>query len=176
MNLFDIEGPKGADNTPGLRGYIAVALEDDFTTLQAPPPVGGTPGASSVIANPHVFAANKGFAKIYITLDSNQLKADISGERDGRGVKVTFEGFVPGNAPKTLELMRQLKNQGVIMLVPDADGNHFQVGARGLPCELAPSFDSGKLSSGRRGFTIKGECYATGLVLYSSPIEWLADA
>ncbi len=174
MNLFDIEGSKGADNTPGLRGYVLLALETDFTTLQKPAPA-GLPGASAVITADHVFKATKGWQKTYITLDSNQLKADITGERDGRGVKISFEGFVPGNAPKTLEFARQIKNQGVIMLVPDADGNLFQVGSEGLPCELAPSYDSGKLSSGRRGWTIKGEAYATGLFLYEGEVALLAD-
>ncbi|MFC7669295.1 hypothetical protein ACFQT0_19500 [Hymenobacter humi] len=85
-------------------------------------------------------------------------------------MKVTFEGFHPGNKAKALEFARVVKNLGLIMLVPDADGTYLQVGAEGLPVELAPSYDSGKLSSGRRGFIVKGEAYANGLYIYEGDV------
>ncbi|GAB3334297.1 hypothetical protein GCM10027511_43160 [Hymenobacter humi] len=173
MNTFELnnlEGPDGADNTPGLLGYVLTALESDFETIAKAPKTGVAPGDTARIITDHTFKPGKGWTKQYITLDSNQLKADIVGERDGRGVKVTFEGFHPGNKAKALEFARVVKNLGLIMLVPDADGTYLQVGAEGLPVELAPSYDSGKLSSGRRGFIVKGEAYANGLYIYEGDV------
>lgn len=173
MNPFELnnlEGPQGEDNTPGLLGYVLTALESDFTTIAKAPKTGATPGATAIIADDHVFKAGKGWTKQYITLDSNMLKAAIVGERDGRGQKITFEGFHPGNKAVALEFARVVKNLGLIMLVPDADGTYLQVGSEGLPVELAPDYDSGKLSSGRRGFTIKGEAYSNGLYIYAGDV------
>jgi hypothetical protein len=173
MNTFalsNLAGPGGEDNTPGLLGYILTAREDDFLLIAKAPKTGTTAGETAIIADTHTFKPTKGWTKQYITLDSNQLKADIVGERDGRGVKVSFEGFHPGNKAEVLEFARVVKNLGLIMLVPDADGTYLQVGAEGLPVELAPSYDSGKLSSGRRGFIIKGEAYANGVYIYAGDV------
>ena len=175
MNTFalnHLKGPQGDDNTPGLLGYAYIAREDIFSKIAKAPKVGLNPGDTAIIADDHEFTdPAEGWAKVYLTLDSNQLKADIVGERDGRGLKITFDGFHPGNDAVKLEFFRVVKNLGLIMLVPDADGNFFQVGSEGLPVELTPGYDSGKLSSGRRGFSVKGEAYATGLYLYKGAIK-----
>jgi hypothetical protein len=173
FDLKDLGKPRG-DNTPGLRNYVLIAEEEDFATIAKPPVVGATPnqapGATAIISTAHTFNDGKGFVKVYITLDSNQLKASIVGERDGRGAKIAFEGFHPGNKAAAIEFANQVKNLGLIMLVPDADGTYLQVGSQGLPVELACDYDSAKLSSGRRGYTVKGEAYASGLVIYSAAV------
>jgi hypothetical protein len=176
MNTFilnHLAGPQGDDNTPGLRGYVLIAREDAFTTIAKAPATGTTPGETAIIIDDHVFKnpTTDGWAKVYLTLDSNQLKAAIVGERDGRGLKISFEGFHPGNKAEALEFFRIVKNLGLIMLVPDADGTYLQVGGEGLPVELAPDYDSGKLSSGRRGWTVKGEAYSNGFYIYSGTVK-----
>ncbi|MGI4833295.1 MAG: hypothetical protein ACRYFK_07520 [Janthinobacterium lividum] len=175
MNTFALNslfGPQGDDNTPGLLGYVLLAREDAFSKIAKAPKTGVKAGDTAVIVDNHTFKdPADGFAKVYITLDSNQLKAAITGERDGRGLKLNFEGFHPGNKAEALEFFRVVKNLGLIMLVPDADGTYLQVGAEGLPVELAPDYDSGKLSSGRRGWMIKGEAYANGLYIYAGDVK-----
>lgn len=175
MNTFELnnlEGPQGEDNTPGLLGYVLTALESDFETLAKAPKTGTNPGDTAIITADHKFKTGKGWTKQYITLDSNEIKAAIVGERDGRGVKINFEGFHPGNKAVALEFGRVVKNLGLIMLVPDADGTYLQVGAEGLPVELAADYGSGRLSGGRRGFTIKGEAYSNGLYIYAGAIAY----
>ncbi|MVN77736.1 hypothetical protein GO988_15490 [Hymenobacter sp. HMF4947] len=178
MNTFSLthlKGPQGDDNTPGLLGYVLVAREDAFSKIAKAPKTGTTAGETAIITDNHTFTnADDGFAKVYLTLDSNMLKAAITGERDGRGLKISFEGFHPGNNAEALEFMRIVKNLGLIILVPDADGTYLQVGAEGLPVEFAPDYDSGKLSSGRRGFTVKGEAYANGMYIYAGTVKYKA--
>ncbi|WP_375435082.1 hypothetical protein [uncultured Hymenobacter sp.] len=167
-SLTHLGGLEGADNTPGLLGYVLWAPISWFTTIAKAPKYDGAAvaGTSARITADHAFKAGKGFLRIYITLDSNELKGEVVGERDGRGQKITFEGFHPGNKAEALELVNVVKNVDGIMLVPDADGTYIQVGAQGLPVELAPSYGSGKLSGGRRGTVLKGECYSTGIKIY----------
>ena len=176
MNTYALThqvGPQGDDNTPGLLGYVYVAREDAFATIAKAPKTGTVPGETAIITADHIFKnpTTDGWAKVYLTLDSNQLKAAIVGERDGRGLKISFEGFHPGNKAEALEFFRVVKNLGLIMLVPDADGTYLQVGGEGLPVELAPDYDSGKLSSGRRGWTVKGEAYANGFYIYAGDVK-----
>ena len=175
MNTYKLthqKGPGGDDNTPGLLGYVYVAREDAFKTIAKAPKTGTVAGETAIIKEDHEFLdPTDGWAKVYMTLESNKLKAALVGERDGKGIKIEFEGFHPGNKAETLEFTRIVKNLGLIMLVPDADGTYIQVGQEGLPVELAPDYDSGTLNAGRRGFTIKGSAYATGLYIYAGDIK-----
>ena len=171
-NLKHLPGLDGTDNTPGLLGYILWAPTAWFATIAKAPAFSATAaaGTSAVIATSHTFKTGLGFLRIYITLDSNELKAEVVGERDGRGQKISFEGFHPGNKAESIELFNLMKNTDGIMLVPDADGTYIQVGTDGLPVEMSPSYGSGKLSGGRRGTTLKGECYAKALRLYKGDV------
>ena len=170
--LTHLTGLDGAENTPGLLGYVLFAPTSYFALIaQAPKYDAAAPaGTSAIITANHTFKQGLGFLRIYITLDSNQLKGDVTGERDGRGLKLSYEGFHPGNRPESLELLNIVKNIDGIMLVPDADGTYIQVGADGLPVELSIGFDSGKLSGGRRGSMVKAECYSTGLKIYKGDV------
>lgn len=171
-NLSHLGGLEGADNTPGLLGYFLWAPIAWFDTIAKAPKYDPTkaPGTSAIIAESHTFKPGKGFLRIYMTLDSNELKGEVVGERDGRGQKLGLEGFHPGNKAAALELSNIVKNVDGIMLVPDADAQYIQVGAEGLPVELAPSYGSGRLSGGRRGITMKAECYSTGIKLYQGDV------
>jgi hypothetical protein len=172
--LQSLGGLNGEDNTPGLLNYVLWAATDWFQTIAKAPKYSAeaAPGTSAVIADKHVFKPSFGFIRIYITLDSNELKGSVVGERDGRGQKIEFDGFHPGNKPAALEFFNLLKNIDGIMLAPDADGTYIQVGADGLPVEIAPAYGSGKISGGRRGTTLKGECYSSGIKIYAGDITY----
>jgi hypothetical protein len=160
-NLSQLGGLEEADNTPGLLGYV----------FWAPAYVGTAPaGTSAVIAADHAFQQGKGVLRIYITLDFNELKAEVVGERDGRRQKITFEGFHPGNEAASIDTFNLMKNTDGILPGPDADGTYLPVGAEGLPVELSPSYGSGKLSGGRRGTTLKGEGYAKAVQIYAGDV------
>jgi hypothetical protein len=177
-NLSNLGGLDGADNTPGLLNYVLWAPVSWFKTIAKAPKYSPTaaPGTSAVIAADHEFLDGFGWLRIYLTLDSSELKGSVVGERDGRGQKLELEGFHPGNKPEALEFFNLVKNIDGIMLVPDADNTYIQVGADGLPVEMAPAYNSGKLSGGRRGITVKVECYAIGIKLYKGDITYKPGA
>ncbi|GAB3233115.1 hypothetical protein GCM10027346_20840 [Hymenobacter seoulensis] len=170
MDLLELKGPRGKDNSPGLKNTMFLALEDDFTTIKGFKKTTG-PGDSVTIDGSHAFAADKGFVKVYTTLDTNTLKLDPTGERDSRGKKINFEFFHPGNSKEVAEFDRQIKNTSGIMLVNTPDGEVLQLGSEGLGVEILGSYDSGKLSGGKRGFTFKVEGYANGLAFYEGDIK-----
>lgn len=175
MDLSKLEslgGLNGEDNTPGLLNYVLWAATDWFATIAKAPKYSATaaPGTSAIIAADHAFKQGFGFIRIYLTLDSSELKGSVVGERDGRGQKIELDGFHPGNRAAALEFFNIVKNIDGIMLVPDADGTYIQVGADGLPVELAPAYGSGKISGGRRGITVKAECYAAGIKIYAGDV------
>ena len=135
-------------------------------------------GDSVTIDGSHIFKDDPdnpgkkyGFLKAYSTLDASQLKIDPVGERDGRGYKSSLDFFNPGNSKASAEFMRIIKNHNNIVLVKTPDGTVQQQGSEDLPAEIVGSYDSGKLSGGRRGTTYKSEAYQNGPLFYEGAID-----
>ena len=168
-DLSNLPGPQGKDNQPGLKGIIYIAPEDWFDVIKGFKTT-GLPGDSVTIDGSHTFKPTKGFIRAYGTLDTVMLKLETVGERDGRGKKASFEFFNPGNTAAAAEFDRVVKNLSCIVLLQTPDGVLQQVGSEGLGCEIVGSYDSGKLSGGRRGYTFKGEAYQNGTQFYAGDI------
>jgi hypothetical protein len=172
INLSDLKGPEGKDNTPGLKGRAFFAPEHYFEANG----IVGVGADGVTIAGPHVFKSGEGFHELYITLDSNELKMETTGERDGRGKSVTLEFFHPGNSVEVAQFDRVVKNTSGILLIETPDGEVIQVGSAGLGTEITGAFTSGKLSGGRRGWTFTAQAYQNGMQFYSGAIALKRDA
>jgi hypothetical protein len=177
--LTHLPGPKGKDNQPGLKGDIFIAPVDwfekiaDFKTTTEPGDSVTIDGSHTFLPNPDTVGKNYGFIKVYSTLDTAQLKLDPTGERDGRGYKASLEFFNPGSGKEAAEFTRIIKNYNCIILVKTPDGKVQQVGAEGLGAEIVGSYDTGKLSGGKRGTTFKAEAYQQGNQFYEGTIDLL---
>jgi hypothetical protein len=169
MDLFDLPGLDGKDNTPGLKGNIFIAAEDAFALIKGFKTTNAA-GDSVTIDGSHTFQEGKGFIQVYSTQDTATFKLDPVGERDGRGKKATGEFFNPGNSKVAAEFDRIIKNRSCIVLVQTPEGTTLQFGGKGLGLEVLGSWDSGKNSGGRRGFMYKVEGYQNGLQFYEGDI------
>lgn len=170
--LKDLEGLGGKDNTPGLQGVAFFAPITSFAAAGIQ-----DVGADGVtIAGPHLFKAGEGFTKIYVTLDSNEFNLAQTGERDSRGKEATLEMFHPGNTKEAAIFDRVCKNIPGILLLKTPDGVTLQMGSEFLPVEVAGSFGSGRLSSGRRGWTFNASSYQNGMQFYEGDITLKSEA
>jgi hypothetical protein len=172
--LTHLPGTGGKDNQPGLKGLVYIAPESWFAKIAGMKTTEAA-GDSVTIDGSHTFLEGFGFLKCYATLDTAQLKLDPTGERDGRGYKAALEFFNPGSGKEAAEFMRIIKNESCIMLVKTPDGIVQQVGSEGLGAEIVGSYDSGKLSGGRRGTTYKAEAYQQGNQFYEGVIDIKED-
>jgi len=177
--LTHLPGPQGKDNQPGLKGLIYIAPEEWFEKIAGLKTTTGA-GDSVTIDGSHTFKDNPatpgvkyGFLTAYATQDTAQLKLDPTGERDGRGYKASLEFFNPGSGKEASEFARIIKNESCLMLVKTPDGIVQQVGSEGLGAEIVASYDSGKLSGGRRGNMFKAEAYQQGNQYYEGTIDLL---
>lgn len=167
--LSDLPGPQGKDNQPGVKGIMYIADESWFESIKGFRKTTAV-GDTVTIDGSHTFKDGYGFIKAYGTQDTGMFKLDPVGDRDGRGKKASFEFFNPGNTPEAAEFDRIVKNLSCIVLLQTADGVVQQVGTEGLGCEIVGSYDAGKLSGGRRGYTFKGEAYQNGNIFYKGEI------
>ena len=168
-DLTHLPGLGGKDNQPGLGQTIFIAPVEWFATIKGFKTTTGV-GDSVTIDGDHTFLLGFGFLKAYSTLDTAQYKLAPVGDRDGRGYKADLEFFNPGNSPESAEFMRIIKNHNNIILVRTPDGVVQQMGSEDLPAEIVGSYDSGKLSGGRRGTIYKAEAYQNGPVFYPGEI------
>ncbi|MGI4873382.1 MAG: hypothetical protein ACRYFX_19665 [Janthinobacterium lividum] len=179
--LTHLPGPEGKDNQPGLKQTVYIAplrwfdVIKGFKTTTAAGDSVTIDGAHTFKANPATPGKDFGFLKAYATLDTAQLKIDPTGERDGRGAKASLEFFNPGNTKASAEFARQIKNESCLMLVKCPDGTVEQIGAEDLGAEIVGSYDSGKLSGGRKGTIYKAEAYQNGHQFYEGAIDLLPD-
>lgn len=161
------------DKIGGTANYILVADVSDFTTIKGLKTT-TNPGDTVTIDGSHVFAANKGFAKIYITPNTGILKLGNIGARDKRSKKPVYEGEMPGTDPIAIEAARHLKNRDVIVLVPLASlpaGSYAQVGSEDFPAELSDDYDSTVVEGdGARTKLMVEAAGAQSLVVYEGTV------
>lgn len=174
---YDLPKRNGRQNMGGFSVLVYFAPLSVFTTVKD---VKATtdPGDSVTIDGAHVFASTKGFIKAYTTLDTAKLLTETIGERGGRAKKITGEFVYPGMSKLAAELDRNCQNDEFVILVKDINpgGKFIQVGTKDLPADLMAKFDSGTVSSGRKGFTFSFEAYAHSLLFYEEDPELTLDA
>lgn len=174
MNYTDISGLNGADNMGGLKSIMYFIPYGDIDTI---PEFKTTTGAGDTVTidGNIVPATGKGFYELYTTLDTADLKAKITGERDSRGLEIELKCFTPGNTPAMAENVRRMKNDTFIVLVKDinsttADPIIYQLGIKELPCEIFGEYSTGTLSKDRKGFDLTIKAFGNSMAYYEGTI------
>ncbi len=174
---YDLPKRNGRPNMGGFSVVAYFAPLSAFTTIKD---VKGTtdPGDSVTIDGSHVFASNRGFIKVFTTLDTAKLASETVGERGGMAQKFTGEYFYPGNSKLAAELAKNCLTDEYILLLKDVNpgGKFIQIGTKDLPAEIKPKFDSGTISSGRKGYTFSFESFALSMLFYEGDPELTLDA
>jgi len=163
-----------SNNVGGLTGRIFVAPLDYFTTLQKVLDLSDLAATSETdfvtITADHVFAASKGFHKIYCTRDMGKVTMKAVGERDGRGYKIEGEIMHPGFSPEIMAWGTMGKNDRMIVLAELADGQLLQAGSEQFPCEMKFDFDAAGNESGLRGTKITFSAFSAQPQIYQGEV------
>jgi hypothetical protein len=175
MDYTDLSGLNGQDNQGGTTQIVYYAPLSYFLAIQG---FDATPDIDGVlqIITAHTFKVGKGFHKLYTTMDTGKLAAELTGERDGHGYGIKLECFHPGGKKEAAAFARKSKNDQFIILVKSPNGETFQLGTQELFAEISGKYDSGTLSSGRNGWSFTVSSYANGLIYYDSLITLFPGA
>lgn len=162
----------GANNPSGTKLILAIAPESDFETLQAPVGTGGTDNTDLVeIKSAHVFLQSKGFLKIEVETNKNEVNFEQQGAVLGGNHKQSFTGFVSGLSATMLGSLELFKRVRIIALVQLPDGQTFQLGSADRGASLKYNFQTGTDEGGERGAAITIEYYGLPQ-LYSATISY----
>lgn len=71
---------------------------------------------------------DKKLHRFYVTDDEGKLDFESVGEKDGKSFVVKLRVYNPGLQSKLLGLINMAKNENLVFIVPDNNGNYFLMG------------------------------------------------
>lgn len=111
------------------------AFISDFDVIQEPPAlnVATSNAEAATIGTAHTFKADKGFFKMNILPDTGNVESALVGSKGAKSYTNTFTGTLPGTSARNLGFGRRAKNEGMIWLVKQTNGDLRQVGSKTKP-------------------------------------------
>lgn len=137
-DFTDIEKnlPNG-QNMGGIPQVVYYALHKDVASWPVrPKPTGSTLEKMGELSGNVVMKAGKAFRKFYVTDDEGKLDFEGVGEKDGKSFVLKLRIYSPGLTGKVMGLLNLIKNESLVFIVPDNNGNYFLLGDALRPATL----------------------------------------
>lgn len=173
FNFKDLDYADNSKNMGGIKTiayYAPVSEVDNFPELPANPV---TAAQEVTLDGRFTFNVGKFFRKLYITMDTSEVKDENQGERDGQSFKHTAEFFFPGTSAEALAFAANVNNTGMVFIFEEVSGgNRRVIGSKAIPAMVKCSFTTGKATADRKGMTVTVEGYGyTPAPLYDGAIQ-----
>lgn len=143
LNAKDIVYPQGRFNPGGLQGEVYYAFEEDIQSWPAALVNIDTETAVEFAdlvtvpaADPFVLKATKSFKKLYVTLETGELKFSLIGPRDSKAFSNSMEISYPSNDAEILGFIASSANRRLVFLVKETNGRIKVLGTPGFPAQL----------------------------------------
>lgn len=145
----------------GYKNNAYLALPAWITT-EAVPTLSAAMGDNYKIVGNHVFASGKGGLPVYCFPKTGESGGELVGDQGAKKTKFSPKIFIQGDNAASLELIHNIKNQGVILWMekPGCPGQLVQFGCKCTPAVVeAASNPSGTTDSGKAGWEVTFESY-----------------
>lgn len=143
----------GDEVTPGVSetGVFAAKLSE-FDTIEKPVDLetATTLEEAATISAAHTFldTTNGGFHKIQLLPDSGLVETTPVGEKGSLGYENKFTGELRGTSAKVAGYLRKYKNEPMIFIIKEKNGDIKQIGSENSPAYMTPD---GSATSGQAG-------------------------
>lgn len=111
--------------------------------------------------------------EMYITDDTGELQMETVGEKDGKSFVMHLRLFHPGLLQKILGFRNATKNENMVFIVPDNNGQYFVMGDALRPATLESDGDgagTGKETAARRGVGMEFTYKTSNICAYTGAI------
>jgi len=170
-------GPDGSENNMGgTKQYLSFIRHSEILTWAVPALTPTDPDDKYVIATAHTCATGCNFAKLYTTNDTSELEAAMSGQIDGRSVKLTAKFFYPGSKKALIRFINESKSDTFLFLIPLTDGTIIQLGSADFCAYVSQTFKSDKTTGRGKGAEFTVECWMDNIYIYSAAIPYTPAA
>jgi hypothetical protein len=157
--------PNG-ENMGGLVQSVYFGLHADVLTWPTKPSSPTTLETNAVLTGDIVMNPGKRMFELYITDDTGQFSVEPVGEVDGKSFVMRLSMFHPGLQKKLLGFINSAKNENLVFVVTDAEGQQYLMGDELRPAVYQGSPDeagTGKETAARKGISMEFT-YKTGNV------------
>lgn len=151
MDTQDLVHKSGSDNTPGIQQTIFYTTLDNIVTLPLPDKddsASDTGTFADLVTITKDIVVKKPLNSIYVTLEEGELKHESQGEIDSMSFKNVLEFAHPGSKPEVLGFAQWVKNNNIVFLVPEVDGQVRLLGHRAYPAKMTGAPGSTDKKSG----------------------------
>ncbi|MGV8828240.1 MAG: hypothetical protein ACWA6U_07950 [Breznakibacter sp.] len=179
MQNIDKNLPGGA-NMGGIQQKVFFAYWKDVKTWPTEPDL-TTPEltleASATLTGDLAMNTGTRFFEMYITDDTGELELEPVGEKDGKSWVMHLRMFHPGLQKKVLGFINAAKNDNLVFVAEDNNGNRFLLGSAGRPATYETSPDgvgTQKETSGRPGVSMEFTFKTKNLYHYDGAVPLVA--
>jgi len=168
--------PNG-ENMGGLVQKVYFGYHADVATFPTKPEAPLTLEANASLTGDLIMKTGKRLFEMYMTDDTGEFKIDSVGEVDGKSFVEHLTLFHPGLQNKILGFINTAKNQNLVFIVVDSDGQMYLMGDE-LRCAVyagAPDgAGTGKDTAARKGVSMEFTYKTSGVHVYTGNVPLTA--
>lgn len=174
MDFVDIEKDLNqGENMGGIAQTIYYGKWEDVQNWPTKPDSPATLEDAGVLTGNIEMKTGKRMFKMYITDDTGEYQAETVGEKDGKSFVMHLRLFHPGLKARILAFMNAVKNDNMVFIVPDNNGQMFLMGDALRPATFEDDGDgagTGKETSARRGIGMHFTYKTSNLYEYTGDV------
>jgi hypothetical protein len=174
IELEDLQKDGCEENAAGIPLYVFYAYMDDIEAFPVSIPA-NFEGIGSY-AGDFVFKSGKFFHRLYCTLETGDLTAELAGPRDGKSFANQLAITHPGNRAEAIGFAELVKNQDLLFVVPNMNGGYRVVGTPVFPARLdTSSITSGRVSGDSKNFSFVFEAKGRAAKHYAGAVKLTSE-
>lgn len=174
MDLTDLlKDLPGGNNMGGLPQKFYIGLHADVQTWPTKPEAPATIEAAAVLTGDIVMKTGKRMFEVYFTDDTGEFKIEPTGELDGKSFIERLSIYHPGLSAKVLGFLNAVKNENLVIIVPDSNNNLYLMGDKLRPAVFSGAPDgigTGKETGGKRGASMEFTYKTAEALLYEGSV------
>lgn len=140
MEIQDIERKVGVDNDAGLKTRLFYARMRDIETWPTVPATMTTLSDKVKLIGDFVMKVGKRFGFIEGSLEKNALSITGAGQLGNSSAANMLTFYHYGTDPDILGWIETYKNDDLVLIAEDLQGNLRVYGAPGIPCQIMPDW------------------------------------
>lgn len=163
--------PNG-DNMGGITQKVYFGYWDDVDTWPTKPESPASLEAAGTLTGDLVMKAGKAMFEMYLTDDTGAFNIEVVGEKDGKSFVQHLILFHPGLEAKLLGFFNAAKNENLVFIVEDNNGQYYLMGDASRPAtlEASDSAGTGQATADRRGIGMEFTYKTKGNYVYPGSI------
>lgn len=174
MEFTDINKnlPNG-ENMGGITQKVYFGFHADVAAWPTKPVAPGTLEANAALTGELVMKAGKRMFEMYITDDTGEFNIEPVGEVDGKSFVEHLVFFHPGLQKKILGFINAAKNDNLVFIVQDAEGQMYLMGDKNRSAVYQGAPDgsgTGKETAGRKGLSAEFTYKTPNVYVYTGSV------